>query len=620
MKPRDIRKSNKSPLSGIFAPAKLLAVSVTDYLNNMKLRNKMILMCVICVLLPIAATNAIFFSLMYNAEKERQQYEINNTLKSVESTIDNMTDYLTRAAVNLYTTKDLYPFLDEEYTSGYDYLIAYKSNSALFHKVTFGNNTYISSALIYCDNDTLINGGGISRLDSAKETEWYKRFVISGSQMAIIPSLNSTSDVDKRELSLLCPMNYNLDTKRERIIKLNLNYYYFTKMLNQQYYNADVYICDSERVLFSTVDPDRGTRDFSRLEDIDLSKATHSVEYQIFGDAWKIFIVPHSQMSINAVEVIQRHWHLFIVLILINMLLPAIAIYYISRSFTHRIIVLGDHLKMVKDEKYIRMDNTSSRDEIGDLVNNYNLMVEQIDNMTGVVFKEKIRRQDYELAKQRAELQALHSQINPHFIFNALESIRMRSLLKHETETSEVIELLAVLMRKSTDWWGDCVTLADEVNFAEAYLKLQQYRFGKRLSYKLSVNEDCLNLLLPKLTLVTFVENACVHGVESVGHDCMVLISAEKENGTLSIYVEDTGAGMSQKQQEEILREMREGDIESLRGRRSVGILNACLRLRKYFGDDIVFEIDSEPKAGTCITIRIPIDRMKRQEERLKNA
>ena len=302
------------------------------------------------------------------------------------------------------------------------------------------------------------------------------------------------------------------------------------------------------------------------------------------------------------------------------MLLPAIAIYYISRSFTHRIIVLGDHLKMVKDEKYIRMDNTSSRDEIGDLVNNYNLMVEQIDNMTGVVFKEKIRRQDYELAKQRAELQALHSQINPHFIFNALESIRMRSLLKHETETSEVIELLAVLMRKSTDWWGDCVTLADEVNFAEAYLKLQQYRFGKRLSYKLSVNEDCLNLLLPKLTLVTFVENACVHGVESVGHDCMVLISAEKENGTLSIYVEDTGAGMSQKQQEEILREMREGDIESLRGRRSVGILNACLRLRKYFGDDIVFEIDSAPKAGTCITIRIPIDRMKRQEERLKNA
>jgi two-component system sensor histidine kinase YesM len=593
---------------------------VTGLLDNLKLRDKMIITSVVCVLLPIAATNIIFFSMMYSAEKERQENEINNTLKSVEVTLDNMIEYMTGAAANLYTTKELYPFLDEHYDSEYDYLIAYKANSALFHKVTFGNNTYISNVQIYCDNDTLVNGGGINRLETARDSEWYKRFVLSGRQMAFYPSLDSKSETDKRELSLLCQMNYNTNTSRERIIKLNLNYYYFTRVLNQQYYNTDIYICDNDRVLFSSVDTNKGTKEFIPLNEMDFSEARYMKNYDVFGETWNIYLYPHSHMRINAVDVLSRHGELFIVLVFINMLLPALAIYFINRSITHRIIVLSNHLQMVKDENYVQMALSPAKDEIGKLVENYNLMVAQIDNMTGVVFKEKIMRQEYELAKQRAELQALHSQINPHFIFNALESIRMRSLLKNEKETAKVIELLAVLMRKSTDWWDDCVTLADEVSFAEAYLKLQQYRFGSRLSYKINIHEDCLDLLLPKLTLVTFVENACVHGVEKVSHDCMVLISAEAEDGYLAIYVEDTGAGMKPSDQEKILKEMREGNIESLRSQRSVGILNACLRLRRYFGDDIVFEIDSEPQAGTCITIRIPLEKISRSQGGSANA
>lgn len=614
MSRRTKTSSGRSLKSRISDLASRFSLSVTLYLDNLKLRNKMILMSVICVLLPIVATNTIFFSMMYYAEKERQQNEIDNTLKSVESTLDNMIRYMTGAAANLYTTKELYSFLDKDYENGYEYLIAYKDNSSLFHNVTFGNNTYISNAQIYCDNDSLVTGGGVYRLDSARKTDWYKRFILSGSKMAFYPSLESKSDVDKRELSLLCLMDYSFNTERERIIKLNMNYNYFTRVLNQQYYNADIYICDSERILFSTADPNKGTKTFIPLEEMDFSDARYSSEYDVFGETWNIYLYPDSHMRINAISVLTRHGELFALLVLINMLLPAAAIYFIDRSITRRIIVLSDHLQMVKDEKYVQMDIDPSKDEIGELVQNYNHMVAQIDNMTGVVFKEKIMRQEYELAKQRAELQALYSQINPHFIFNALESIRMRSLLKNETETAKVIEHMAVLMRKSTDWWDDYVTLADEVSFAEAYLKLQQYRFGDRLNYKISICDDCSNYLLPKLTLVTFVENACVHGVESVSHDCMILISAEIEDGYLIIRVEDTGAGMKPSDRDKILKEMREGNIESLRGRRSVGILNACLRIRKHFGDDIVFEIDSEPNMGTCITIKIPLDRIRQTE------
>jgi two-component system, sensor histidine kinase YesM len=585
---------------------------MTAYLDNRKLRDKMIIMVVICVLLPIAVTNTVFFSLMYNAEQERLRIESNNALESVEYTLDNMVAYMTSAAANLYTTKSLYTFLDKEYANSYDFLVAYEAHSAMLRKVTYGNNTFISSLQIYCDNETLIDGGGVYRLDEERETQWYKRFIETNRRMAMFPSLITRSANDRREVSLYCQMDYSSNEDRERIIKLNLNYYYFNRMLNQQIYNADVYICDSERVLFSSVDPNRGTQDFILLDEIDFSYAKYTSMYDVFGDTWKIYLYPHNNGQINTQDVLTRHWGLFATLVIVNMLLPGLAIYLINRSITGRIILLGKHLQMVKNEKYAQMDGASTKDEIGMLIENYNRMAAQIENMTEVVLKEKIKRQEYELAKQRSELQALHSQINPHFMFNALESIRMRSLLKRETETAEVIELLAVLMRKSTDWWGDCVTLSDEVSFAEAYLKLQQYRFGKRLSYRMNINQDCMQLMLPKLSLVTFVENACVHGVEGVNYDCSVIISAEKDNDFLNIYVEDTGAGIDPNKQEELLHAMREGDIDSLRGRKSVGILNACLRLRKYFGDDIIFEIDSEPKAGTCISIRIPLARFDR--------
>lgn len=597
-----------------------IARAITDKLNNLTLRRKFVLMCVLCVLLPIVVTDTIFFSLIFYTVNERERSEMTSKLDSVERTLDNMVNYMTTAAVNLYTTDELYDFLDEEYSSDLDYLNAYTTNSPLLHKVTFGNNTYISNIQVLCDNDTLINGGGVYRLDTYKDSNWYPRFSLSGRKMQFLPSRENPTDVNKRVLSLICQMNYNSNFSRERLIKLNLNYNYFSSILSQQYFDVDVYICDSEYILFSTTDPNKGTKDFLPYHAGDYSDARYTAEYDMFGDTWHIYLYPKSYLSTSAINLFKEHGELFFILVVINMLIPGLAIYFINRSITQRLFVLGRHIKMVKDEQYVPMVDNPTQDEIGALIENYNLMVTQIQTMIGVVYKEKIKQQEYELAKQRAELHALHSQINPHFIFNALESIRMRSLLKKEKETSEVIELLAVLMRKSTDWGDDSVTLRDEVSFAEAYLKIQRYRFGSRISYKLDIQDDCLNILLPKLTLVTFVENACVHGVEGVGHNCMVLISAEKTSDTFNIYIEDTGAGMSYEQQEELLRVMRTGDMDSLEGSHSVGIMNACLRLRKYYNERIVFEIDSEPNAGTCVTIRIPVENIKQAKGGSDNA
>lgn len=210
------------------------------------------------------------------------------------------------------------------------------------------------------------------------------------------------------------------------------------------------------------------------------------------------------------------------------------------------------------------------------------------------------------VAKQNAELLALHSQINPHFLFNALESIRMHSIIKKELETADMVQKLAVMQRQYVEWQEDEISIAREMDFVEAYLGLQKYRFGDRLSYKLDMDTGCEQFQIPKLSIVTFVENACVHGIESKGTSGWIFVRIFKENENLCLEIEDTGSGMDEEQAKTLLARMTNANINMLKSKGRVGIVNACLRLKIITNDEVYFELESEEGVGTLIQIQIP--------------
>lgn len=107
-------------------------------------------------------------------------------------------------------------------------------------------------------------------------------------------------------------------------------------------------------------------------------------------------------------------------------------------------------------------------------------MAARTNELIQTVYKNKLVEQEMLVSRKNAELLALHSQINPHFLFNALESIRMHSILKNENETADMVEKLAVMQRQYVEWGEDSVTIEQEVEFVKAYLALQKYRFGER--------------------------------------------------------------------------------------------------------------------------------------------
>ena len=309
----------------------------------------------------------------------------------------------------------------------------------------------------------------------------------------------------------------------------------------------------------------------------------------------------------TALKEIKKNIPIIIFLVMVNAVFPIILMKSLHKSFTERLGILSDTFRNIDNEEdLVEIKNIHGNDEIGSLMSSYNKMAERINTLIQIVYKNKIKEQEMTVARQRAELLALRSQINPHFLFNTLESIRMHSVLRKEYDTANMIEKLAVLERQYVDWGADFASVEEETELVKAYLSIQKYRFGSRLLYEIDIEDSCKGLTIPKLTLVTFVENACVHGIESKAATGWIFVRVYLRDGFMYIEVEDTGKGMDEESMEQLLWKMRNASIRLLQRKERAGIINACLRLKMETNNEAVFELDGEEGVGLIVQIKIP--------------
>ena len=211
-----------------------------------------------------------------------------------------------------------------------------------------------------------------------------------------------------------------------------------------------------------------------------------------------------------------------------------------------------------------------------------------------------------EKSLREIELKALHYQINPHFLFNVLNTIGRLAFFENAKMTEDVVyafsDMMRYILRKSSQ---PLSSLGDEVGYVVNYLKIQKIRLGSRLQYSIDVPETFFTVKLPFLSLTTIVENSIKHAVESRASGGMIQIAARREDGDLYVDVTDNGDGMSQERITEILR----GDAYRNKKEGAVGIYNINNRLIHYFGREYALMIESEnkPSMGTKVTIKAPL-------------
>lgn len=249
------------------------------------------------------------------------------------------------------------------------------------------------------------------------------------------------------------------------------------------------------------------------------------------------------------------------------------------------------------------------------ICNSYNYLVEkeyankvndQLREKDFKLMKEEKLRIEMEKSLRDIELKALHYQINPHFLFNVLNTIGRLAFFENAKMTEDMVyafaDMMRYILRKSSD---PLSPLGDELTHVQNYLKIQKIRLGSRLQYSIDIDEKYSNIKLPFLSLVTLVENAIKYAVENRASGGMVEISAKEKAGDLFICVSDNGDGMSASQIMTILR----GDAYKGSEKGSVGLYNINSRLIHYFGNEYALSIESEnkPSLGTKVTIKVPV-------------
>ncbi len=584
-----------------------LAVKFYRKINNIRLSRKLVILYVFCVLLPLIATDSVLLYIVRNNQQIKQFHAMENAASAMQYSLTNSIEYAAAMARQIYTNEYIERYLNTEYEDVLAYVAAYQD----FVKTTLLRGAGMDSMLItmYADNPTIINGGSFFRLSAIEDTGWYRTFTESGQDTMLyfyydnekFPAVES-----KRRILFLKKLDFYGRSNGDKILKIELDYGNIVRSMVKLGYEFPVYVCQGDRVLLANDGRGGSNQNFDRFTLKD--KVGVSREMTLYNCELQIYIL---ETETDVLKGIRDNIPLVALLLFTNTLLPWKLMKVLNRSLTVRIERLSRVFDNVGDEELSRIDEISGNDEIGRLMENYNRMAVRTNGLIQTVYKNRIREQEMDIARQNAELLALHSQINPHFLFNALESIRMHCILRNEPEIAGMVEKLAVMERQNVDWSEDTVEIGKEMEFVEAYLSLQKYRFGDRLSYKLDVDEGCLNIRIPKLTVVTFVENACIHGIEKNAAPGWIFVRIYKEErkglyGNVSMEVEDTGNGMDEGERQEMLGLMKNASIDRLKEKGRVGIVNACLRLKMVTDNRVEFALESEKGVGTIVQIRIP--------------
>ena len=581
------------------------------FLNNCTIKKKLLIIYVFCVLIPMIVAYSVIVYTINSNEKNKQKANIDHVIERVNYNLNSVINESMLLSNYIVDDKVLNEIISTKYNSPLEY---YEKYSELLEESTikdYYNPQHIYKVNVYVDNNTIINSANILRLDkNIKNKEWYKQFLENDKNLTITVEYDAEKRIfSDSNLTRVISVVRRLDNYNdgiEKIAKIDINYNNLLGSILNEQMNEKLYIVNRNKIILYNKERYYPEENFKNLNYIDNNNIVREENLKLneAKSEWKIIFV---EDNISNIGFFTKSKKLFFNLIIFNLILPTIVITLISNSLTNRIKLINTYLDKVKNEEFNLIKEVEGLDEIGSLIISYNLMVLKIKQLIEVVFKEDAEKKTLQILKKQAELKALQSQVNPHFMFNTLETIRMRSIIKKENETAEVIEKLSLILRKTINWGDDNITVYEEMIFVKNYIEIQKYRFGDKLSYSFYIQEECKHFKIPKLSILTFVENSCVHGAQNSISNTSINVSIFKDNEYLYIEIYDTGEGMSKEILDEIRKKIEKANFEIFNESKSIGMLNAYIRMKMYFNNDMTFEINSNTKEGTDITLKLSI-------------
>lgn len=578
--------------------------------HTVRLRERLLLVYLVGGLLPMLCMVLFLVGQQRAAVMDLSRSTAYSELSALRNLLAEDSRILEDVSKRMYFDEQLETIARTQYTDYAQVVAAYRSYTTLNEYEDYYSGT-ISSISIYLDNDTFTGNSQLAQAtQEVQQSKWYQQAVADQGRARWWYLENPS---DGRNYLTLVRLIRTKSGKRVGVAALRMN----LEALENQFaqYQSDLYILLGEQVVLANRDDLNASGAELHLLASHHAGAAQAVQDELSGQQVQLVVQTVSdtvccntltllgvEPYANILGTVNDSMRGSLLFVVGSVLVSLVLIVVLSNHFALRVERFKGEMEKAAHGERELAPAIGGNDEISELYQYLNSMIADIDNLTSRVYESRLEQEQLRTRQREAEFKMLASQINPHFLYNTLESIRMKAYAAGDAEVADMVKMLSKLMRRNTEIRDTLVSLRSELTLTEYYLKIQHYRFGDAIRYKFWVDEGAEELTILPLLLQPIVENAFVHGLKDRRAGGQITVRVELAEN-LRITVADNGCGIPAQKLAEIRRQLSAYDPAS---QSHIGVANVNQRIQLYYGAAYGITVESEDGRGTQVTLTLP--------------
>lgn len=596
-----------------------------NFLKDISIKRKLILIYIFCMFIPLLFMGVFINFSMRKIVLQQTVNEAKMNVDRVEQRIKECINIAVDISNKLYADTTAQQIASQIYTSPLEItntLNSYTDFEAFQH--TFKE---IDKICIYTDNDTIMeNTYFMKATENVKKENWYKK-ALSGNGV-INWEYIAAPYADSKSLALTRSIG---KFGTNQILVIYIHNSYLQSILGQEQFNT--IIANKNGDVIASNEKDYSGKNIKQFDKFSFDDNTKISNINYNGTEYKMLINHCSTsgedkflqiIALFPVKVILKPVYKVLIICLkisfVTLIAAGIFIIIFSVILSKRAKQLSNDMHKVALGNLDYGTKISGKDEFGMLGDDLNLMVKNLKSLIDEVYITNLQKRELTIKQREIEFKMLASQINPHFLFNSLETIRMKALCNGEREIADAVKLLGWLMRRSLELNDEMITIESELDFIKTYLKLQKFRFGNKINYVINVDKKSLKCTIPPVIIQPIVENAVVHGIEQKENDGNIIINIDSVSKSseifldgnevnsdfelLKISIRDDGVGIDEDKINFIKGTLEYENSDS--NKRRIGLRNVHQRIKLCYGDSYGLEIYSGVDKGTTVEMLLP--------------
>ena len=576
-----------------------------------KIKTRMLFLYIIGGALPMICMGLYLVLGTSKILVEREKRAEMTELEILGSQLKEMLNSVNTGSKNFYFDQSLEEIAEKNYVQYEDLVEDYRAYTG-FDSFGYFYNRSVVWISVYLDNDTITENAHFKKTEKVQNEDWYRTVTErnGGAVWQILPLPLALNHDDTLALTRL------LRTRDNRDVGVLVMYMRKERLFEQVgSRNCDTRLIINGRV--QILDNGQGNTDFFVMQPFIENWKKEGIfqdKVRLEGKEYVMtcysFALGESEDTLQMISLksykdilkqASRQNQGSVCIFFGSAVLSVSLIALFSWSFGSRVERFRRQMQKAAQGDFDLEPSLGGSDEINDLYGYLGTMIADIQRLLAQIYQERIHAEQLKTQQKEAEFKVLASQINPHFLYNTLETIRMQARANHQPEIEELVKMLAKILRRNIQTGSQEVTVRAEADLVESYLKIQKYRFDERLQYKISIDEakDCV--ILP-LVLQPIVENSIIHGLETKEGTGHIQIQIEKQDEKLIITIEDDGVGIPEERLDKLREELKRHSLD----RSHIGVCNVHERIRLKYGEAYGLSIQSMEGKMTRVVIRLP--------------